>query len=189
MATKRMTDAEKWKDPFFEELTNDYKLIWLFLLDDCDNAGVWHKSIKRLNYNCNTNEIESTILTVLRDRVFQISADKWFIPKFLPFQYGIDWINSKNKAVVSAKTKLETVGILKDNELVYKNIQYSYPIDTLSIPYEYPMDRAKDKVKDKVKVKVKDKEQDKDTIKVYNKYEAIIKNKNTTPADFDDLLN
>ena len=54
MAVKRFTDAEKWKDPFFEELTNDYKLIWLYLLDYVDNAGLWHKSIKRLNFYCNT---------------------------------------------------------------------------------------------------------------------------------------
>jgi hypothetical protein len=31
---KRFTDSEKWKDPFFEELTKDLKLAWLYLLYD-----------------------------------------------------------------------------------------------------------------------------------------------------------
>lgn len=147
MATKRMTDAEKWKDPFFEELSNEAKLAWLYLLDDCDNAGIWLKSLKRLNSNCNSNFTETDLHNILKDRVIIISADRWFIPKFLTFQYGVDWINSKNKAVISAKTKLEALNLIKEN--------------TLSIPYKYPIDTVKDKEQDKVQVKVKSKYKDK----------------------------
>ena len=49
---KRMSETEKWKDPWFEGLSKDFKLIWLYLLDDCDNAGIWQMSIRRLNFNC-----------------------------------------------------------------------------------------------------------------------------------------
>jgi hypothetical protein len=151
MATKRMTDAEKWKDPFFEQLNNEAKLAWLYLLDDCDNAGIWLKSLKRLNSNCNSNFTEDDLYDILKNRIVVISADRWFIPKFLTFQYGVDWIKSKNKAVISAKIKLEALNLIID--------------DTLSIPYGYPTDRAKDqeqdKVQDKVQVKIKDKYKDK----------------------------
>lgn len=153
MATKRFTDAEKWKDSFFEQLPKDYKLAWLYLLDDCDNAGVWNKSIKRLNFYCDTNFTEEEILKVFQKRLQPITNDKWFIKKFMEFQYGLNWLNSTNKAVVSAKTKLESIGVLiQDNNKNY----------TLSIPYEYSIDTSKDKDKDKVKGKEIYKETDKD---------------------------
>lgn len=153
MATKRFTDAEKWKDSFFEQLSKDYKLAWLYLLDDCDNAGLWNKSIKRLNFHCDTNFTEEEILRVFEKRLQPITNDKWFIKKFMDFQYGLNWLTSSNKAVVSAKTKLESIGVLiQDNNKNY----------TLSIPYEYPIDTSKDQDKDKVKGKYIDQETDQD---------------------------
>jgi len=163
MATKRFTDAEKWKDTFFEQLTKDYKLAWLYLLDDCDNAGVWNKSIKRLNFHCDTNFTEEEILEVFKKRLQPVTSDKWFIKKFMDFQYGINWLSSSNKAVVSAKQKLESIGVLiQDKENNY----------TLSIPYEYPTDTRKDKDKDKDKDKVKGKDNFKDKFKDKEKEEA-----------------
>lgn len=159
MATKRYTDSEKWKDPFFENLSNDFKLIWLYLLDDCDNAGIWGKSIRRLNFHCNTDVTEEDILKVFGDRIYPISDKDWLLQRFLEFQYGDNWKTSTNKAVISAKNKLSIKGI--DIE----SIPYRYSNDTLSIPYQYPIDTSKDKDKDKVKdkdtVKVKDTVQDK----------------------------
>jgi hypothetical protein len=152
MATKRFTDAEKWKDPFFENLNNNFKLIWLYLLDDCDNAGIWNKSIKRLNFHCNTSVTEEELYTIFKKRLQPITEHKWFIPKFMEFQYGVDWINSNNKAVISAYKKLEQLNIIVDN--------------TLSIPYQYPIDTLKDKDKELEEDTVKDKFKVKDTSKV-----------------------
>ena len=150
MATKRLTDAEKWKDPFFENLSNDFKLIWLYLLDDCDNAGLWNRSIKRLNYHCNTTITEEDLIKVFKERLQPLTEDTWYIPKFNIFQYGVGWIDSKSKAVISAKNKLE---------------QFKSIIDRVSIPYPYPIHTLKDKDKDKDQDKSKDKSKDKDKAK------------------------
>ena len=174
MAVKRFTDAEKWKDPFFEELTNDYKLIWLYLLDDVDNAGLWHKSIKRLNFYCNTEITEEELYNTFKNRVKPISEDKWFIPKFMEFQYGSDWLLSNGKAVISAIKKLEDVGIVNNDTL---SIHYQYPIDTLSqnqnsvFEKENTLSQVQDtpKDKDKEKDKEKDKSKDKDKDKEFRK--------------------
>lgn len=140
---KRFTDTDKWEDEWFTELSNDYKVIWFYLLDTCDNAGIWKKNIKKLNYLCNTDVTADDLLRVFKNRLSIITDEKWFINKFCIVQYGHDFLNSKNKAVVSAIDKLKLVGII-DNQ---------YPIDTLSIPYQYSIDTPKeqDKVKDKVK--------------------------------------
>jgi len=43
---KRFTASEKWEDLWFSELSNKYKLFWIYLLDKCDNAGVWENILK-----------------------------------------------------------------------------------------------------------------------------------------------
>ena len=173
MATKRFTDAEKWKDPFFENLSNNFKLIWLYLLDDCDNAGLWGKSIKRLNFHCDTNVTEKELLEFLGNRIIVITETLWLIPKFLEFQYGTNWVSSKNKAVESAREKLSIKGI------DIKSIPSRYSITNSNIPYQYPIDTGKDKDKVKVKDNVQDKskdlskEQDKDKVSSSSNVESL----------------
>ena len=43
---KRFTDTEKWKKGFVRNLPPAYKLLWLYMLDDCDNAGVWQVEVE-----------------------------------------------------------------------------------------------------------------------------------------------
>jgi hypothetical protein len=136
---KRFTDTEKWEDEWFTDLSNDYKVIWFYLLDTCDNAGVWKKNIKKLNYLCNTNVSTDDLLKVFSKRITILADEKWFINKFCIVQYGHDFLQSKNKAVLSAVKKLIIEGVLVDN---------GYSIDTLSIPYQYSIDTPKEQVKD-----------------------------------------
>jgi len=176
---KRFTDTDKWKDEWYTELSSDYKIIWQYLLDTCDNAGIYKRNIKLLNYYCNTNVSAEEILKVFNKRVSQLADDKWLINKFCVYQYGNDFLESTNKAVLSAVKILEQNNIIKwTGKLIdypygktdtrqrkeYKVlIDYTNPIDTLSIEYPYPIDtpKDKDKVKDKDKIKEQVKETDK----------------------------
>jgi hypothetical protein len=85
-----------------------------------------------------------------------ILNNKWIINKFCVYQYGIDFLNSKNKAVLSAIKKLIIAGLLDvdDNGIYTPLIPFNNTIDTLSIPYQMSIDTPKDKeeVKDKDKV-------------------------------------
>ena len=38
---KRFTDTEKWKSDWFMSLSVEMKCLWIYLCDNCDNAGVW----------------------------------------------------------------------------------------------------------------------------------------------------
>jgi hypothetical protein len=131
---KRFTDSEKWKDPWFDGLTNDQKLVWLYLLDNCDHAGLWKKNIRLLRILTNTNLVEEEIKSFLNDRIIQIE-DKWFIPKFITFQYGDNFQNSRQKSVQSAIELLRKYNLIKENE---KGIL------TLSIPLPNPKLRVMD---------------------------------------------
>lgn len=150
---KRFTETEKWKDPWFSNLTNDERIVWLYLLDDCDNAGIWQCNTRNLNFNCNTNFTKEDLLSIFSERLSKISSDRFLIHKFCEYQYGIDFLKSRNKAVVSAINKLKKYNlVIGDDSTTY----------TLSIPYQYSMDTPKDKDKEKDKDKFKDKFKEKE---------------------------
>lgn len=159
---KRFTDNEKWQDSWFTDLTNDQKIIWIYLLDHCDNAGLWKINMKNLNYFCSTNISVEDLFYIFKNRLTQISVDVCLINKFCVFQYGPDFLNSNNKAVVAAVKKLIQVGIVQDLKGIY----------TLSIPYQYSIDTPKEKEKEKELVKVMDKVEEE--VKVKIKKEDII---------------
>jgi hypothetical protein len=87
---KRFTETDKWLDPWFQELPLDAKLVWLYLLDRCDNAGVWEPNKRLANFTIGRDidwpEVER-LLTV-GARIEVLPDGKWHVCKFVVFQYG-----------------------------------------------------------------------------------------------------
>lgn len=138
---KRFTDSNKWADEWFSDLEPDMKLVWLFLLDNCDHAGIWKRNIKLLKYSCGTVREQLEIQEILNDRIF-IFEDKWFIPKYLKFQYS-SGIGNNMPALVSVRKQLEKYNLI---ERVIEQFGNSF-----------------------VTIKDKDKDIDKDKVNNYNK--------------------
>ena len=44
--SKRFTDTEKWNKKFVRSLRPEYKLLWMFILDECNTAGIWDVDIE-----------------------------------------------------------------------------------------------------------------------------------------------
>lgn len=84
---KRLTDTKKWGDDWYLALSNDYRVVWVWLLDNCDHAGFCKRSITLLNMICRTSITEADLLKVMDGRVV-VHGDYWFIPKFVKFQYA-----------------------------------------------------------------------------------------------------
>lgn len=95
---KRFTDTDKWKDAWFTELEPSMKIFWIYICDNCDHAGIW-----RVNFKLAVATIGNIILDkpsalkAFGDRIKVISDDKWFIIKFITFQYP-KGLNAKNSA-------------------------------------------------------------------------------------------
>lgn len=91
---KRFTDNDKWKKKFFRNLSMEYKLLWIYILDDCNHAGIWDVDldVASLRIGNKIGSIEFTLdkcLEVFEDQVVSFkNGDKWFIPDFICFQYG-----------------------------------------------------------------------------------------------------
>lgn len=103
---KRFTASDKWEDLWFSELTSEYKLFWIYILDKCDNAGVWEKNFKVANFLIGGTFNEKDTKEILKERILEFNGNKWFIPKFIEFQYGTLNENSNpHKAVIEKLTK------------------------------------------------------------------------------------
>lgn len=88
--SKRFTDTEKWEDPWFRNLLKEYQFFWIYLLDRCDNAGVWKVDFEAAEFYLKQKCEEKEILNVFKDRVIAFdNGQRWFIPKFITFQYGL----------------------------------------------------------------------------------------------------
>lgn len=139
---KRFTDTAKWtNNKWFFELSIESKLFWLYLLDSCDQVGVWEENVilasRIIGY-------EYSIDTLLKDFEKQIlvfrEKRKWWIRDFCRYQYGEMSEESASKPIQSNIKHLKNHGLW---------IEYAKGIHTL---------KDKDKVKDKDKDKVKEKE-------------------------------
>jgi len=127
---KRFTATEKWVDPWFCGLSRPQKLFWTYLLDNCNHAGIWQVNWPLVKFHLGDFEVD---LEKFNGRIEVLSESKWFIPKFISFQYGE--LNPDNRAHNSVILILEREGAYKE----------------LNTPLLGCKDMVKDKVKDKNK--------------------------------------
>lgn len=144
---KRFTDSKKWNDDWYISLSNDNRIVWQWLLDNCNHAGLCKRSVGLLNLMCRTNLSEDELLKIMEHRV-KIHNDYWFIPNFLKFQYG-SLMNTK-AAVLSAVKELfnqNCIGMIPES--------FGNDFKIISESFENHCQMIKDKDKDKDKDKVK----------------------------------
>jgi hypothetical protein len=150
---KRLTDTDKWKDDWYISLTNDYKIVWQWLLDNCNHAGILKPSFSIMNMFCHVKLDEKKLLEIFENRVFK-HENIYFIPKFIKFQYGN--LNSRKPVILSVIKTLKEYNLLdKINELL--NNDYIIITQSLDNDYVTIKRKRKRKSKDKSIVKSKDK--------------------------------
>lgn len=133
---KRFTDTEKWEDPWFRKLPSKHQKLWLFILDRCDSAGVWKVDFELAGFLIGERLKLEEASPFFKNRVVPFDdGEKWFIPKFLDFQYGhLDENCRPHKYVIKVLIR----------HGLYEG--YQKGIDTLK-------DKSKDKEQDKDKEK------------------------------------
>lgn len=103
---KRFTDTNKWRKEFIRGLQGAYKLLWLYIIDECDHAGIWHVEfdVAELRIGMQINEAEA--LKQFNGHIIVFDNNlKWFIPDFIEFQYGV--LNPENRAHKSVLDQIE----------------------------------------------------------------------------------
>jgi len=137
---KRMTDTDKWKKRFLKDLNYANKLLWLYILDDCNHAGIWDIDLEVASIRIGL-EVDFIDLELFKDKIVIFdNNEKVFIPDFIDFQYGELNPNSNvHKSVIALLDKYNLQGYVKGLQGVQSTLQ----------------DKDKDKDKDIVKAKVK----------------------------------
>ena len=141
---KRFTDSGLWEEDWFLSLAPVEMLLWMYMKDKCDYTGLWKVNktqFAQITKARNIN-LEGFLKKVNKgkERLIQISEDKWFLAGFIKFQYG-GVMNENNRFHKSILKKLSDYGItINDGEVTFKR----EGVDTLSEGVD----------RDKVKVKV-----------------------------------
>jgi hypothetical protein len=130
---RRMTDTEKWKKAFLRGLDAPCKLLWFYICDDCDHAGIWNVDMEVAEIRIGEKLDMEFASKIMADKIIIFdNGKKWFVPSFVEFQYP-KGLNPSNKAHASV------INILKK----YNLLKY------LPSPFQGAMEGAKDKELDK----------------------------------------
>lgn len=156
---KRFTDSDKWKRPTFRKLPPEFKLLYQYIQDNADHAGLWEEDLELAEFQTGLKKLDSDkvraalaeliVVTCQRDRV------RYFLPEFIFEQYGEN-LNFQNKVHASVIEKLERHGINYN-----PGAPFTYTVQIIegpnmgqASPYVAPNQGAMDKDKEKDKDKI-----------------------------------
>jgi len=116
---KRFTDTDKWRRPWFRDLPERAKIVWIHLCDLCDHAGIFILDFKLLSFEVGFKVDQSHLIQWFGGKIIQIDTDKLFIPSFFDFQYG----DAKDtfSAKVSALKILRKYNLVDENNQIIKD--------------------------------------------------------------------
>lgn len=160
MAKKRFTDAEKFKDPWYLDLTLKEKVAWEYIISECDHAGIWKVNMKLLSFCIGEKFTKEDLKTSFARNIVVVDDEHVFIPKFLKFQYGK--LSLKSNIHQNVIKRLKDIGITLNKE----TMSFDCPkgVSSLALPCVQAGPRVKEKEKDKDKVKEEYKLKEKEEI-------------------------
>jgi hypothetical protein len=86
---KRLTATDKWDKAWFRKLSPRHKALWQFLIDRCDQAGMWEIDLETVSHFINdTTNITEEDFKVFGPRLERYSDEKFWIVDFVSFQCG-----------------------------------------------------------------------------------------------------
>ena len=153
--SKRFTETTKWEKPWFQNAAPKIKLLWYYLMDKCDNSGVWEINLQLASFQIGeTVTVED--LKSFKDRLEILEWDdaanegKLWIKRFCTYQYKV--LSEKCPPHKNAMELLAKHGLMDRPEVLTSN-----PNATLDKGSTNPKPRAQDKDKDKEEDKDKEK--------------------------------
>lgn len=147
---KRFTETDKWKDKWFRSLRPEYKLAYLYLLDNCDPAGVIDIDEELAEFQIGMAIDWDSFFRLAENRITKIRNGKRWITKFIDYQYTN--LGDSN-AHIPVKKSIER------NDLPYEN-----PRVREGFAKGLRRSQVKEKEKEKETDKEKEQEQDREGV-------------------------
>lgn len=85
---KRFTETTKWEDPWYMELPSKFKLLWSFICDKCDCAGVWKVNLRLASVQIGEKFTLSEVEKAFQGRFVMLDSERLWVVKFVQFQCG-----------------------------------------------------------------------------------------------------
>ena len=153
---KRFTDTLKWEKEWFLSLSVGDKLVWLYLLDSCNEAGLWNVNwrlcsmLTGVELTGPSEEIAKQLVETNHEKVFYLKG-------FMEFQYP-DYMLKKSPMIRKCVDKLIRYGVVDADE--YETAQNQSVMESVSSVVDRVQEKEtdKDKVKEVVKVVKKKKD-------------------------------
>lgn len=113
---KRYRDNQIWEEDWFIILPPVYKLLWEWINDKCDHAGIWKPNLAmftRFNGEVDLEKALEFFNDEEKTRLIKLENGKFFIPGFFVFQYGEE-MNLNNKVHFSIYQIYKSNGVCTD---------------------------------------------------------------------------
>ena len=142
--SKRFTDTDKWRDQWFRKLSAGAKLAFFYILDNCDCAGVWNIDTELADFTIGMTIPWDKVKTAFGDRVKVLPNGRWWIARFIEFQYGSLSMDCKPHVPIYATLRKHGIDLKDVSQISKDTLSKGYPkgIHTL-------LDKDKEKEKDK----------------------------------------
>lgn len=112
---KRFIDTDIFKKGFVKGLKAPHKLLWLYILNDCNHAGIWdvELDVAALRLGLSDEITPSIVKKAFKGKIQEIDGGKkWFIPSFIEFQYKeLNESNRAHKSVILQLKKFDLYDI------------------------------------------------------------------------------
>jgi len=127
----RFSETEKWRDPWFRGLKPAHKLLFLFVVDNCNNAGFWEED---QDYACYATGISREDYVGAREGLTRglLGAGGWlWVRRFLKHQKNAN-LNPENNA------HIQIIGLISEQVIRFSGIpefdQFLAPLEGLISP-------------------------------------------------------
>ena len=86
---KRFMDNSIFEKQWFRELPVRLKIVWFYLINKCDHAGILNDlDVGLLSYQIGDKYTIDEVLEAFKGNIEQIGENKFYLTKFCKFQYG-----------------------------------------------------------------------------------------------------
>jgi hypothetical protein len=104
---KRFIDTELFHDSWFMNLCPNYKLFYIYLITNCDFAGIIDLNIRLAEFLTGIEGLGNSLERVWKEfgekRVIYLTGNYYFLPKFIKYQYP----NGLSESVKAQKSVME----------------------------------------------------------------------------------
>lgn len=107
--SKRFVDSGIFADSWFMNLTKDKKILWLYIITNCDHAGILELNTPLVEFMTGVSGV-GELMQDFGDKIIHIRDAYYFIPGYIKFQYNGELRESVN-AQRSAIRRLEEFGL------------------------------------------------------------------------------